>query len=515
LLIAGAAAIGLPSAATGGPGRPAHWGAVTVRGGTAPAVRRLGTGAPGVTAKMLSYGGGGRTGVVTGAPKVYLVVWGSGWGAGSGTAYANDNSGEIPLLVNFFAGLGTNREGWSRILTQYCASGPTAVEPTNATGCAAGTTAVPYPAGDVYAGLWDDTAPVIPPGATPSASDIALAAHDAALHFNDSSPNSVYVILSAPGTHPDGFNNGSADGFCGWHDDTADTATGIHAPGPDVAFVNMPYVTDAGFACGVGAVHAGAAGTDDGITIVAGHEYAEWLTDPFPPGGWSNASTGDETGDECMWITPGHQGAMSDVPLATGVFPMQSVWSNRGGACITEAVSTVRTAASRQISSVQSVPVTFGLRAMAGIRGRSLIYWAAGLPRGMRIDPRTGRITGRPLGAAGRYTVRISVSDTFGPPVTGVIPWRIIDAIVLDRPATQTTARGARAVVALRATDRITGRHRLRFTASGLPRGLRLNLTTGRITGTVGARAGAYLVRITVTDGGGGWTATRFTWRVR
>jgi serine protease len=88
----------------------------------------------------------------------------------------------------------------------------------------------------------------------------------------------------------------------------------------------MPYVTDAGSGCGQNFVNAGSAGTDDGFTIVNGHEYAETITDQYPAGGWTDSS-GNENGDKCAWISSG-QGASQNITLSTGTFAVQSTWAN-------------------------------------------------------------------------------------------------------------------------------------------------------------------------------------------
>jgi serine protease len=77
-------------------------------------------------------------------------------------------------------------------------------------------------------------------------------------------------------------------------------------------------------------------GPDAGITIAAGHEMAESVTDQFPNGGWLD-SAGAENGDKCAFISSG-QGAAADITLSTGIFPVQSLWSNAfssgAGGCV-------------------------------------------------------------------------------------------------------------------------------------------------------------------------------------
>ena len=133
-----------------------------------------------------------------------------------------------------------------------------------------------------------------------------------------------YFIVSPAGTHPDGFNT-SGENFCGWHYYT-------QSPFGDVAYSNLPYVSDAGRSCGVKFVNHDAQGVLDAFSIVAGHEYAETLTDQFPAGGWTNPVSGEEVGDACAWISSGH-GRAVNLSLATGKFAMQAVWSNDTGDC--------------------------------------------------------------------------------------------------------------------------------------------------------------------------------------
>src|SRR5262249_60483879 len=85
-----------------------------------------------------------------------------------------------------------------------------------------------------------------------------------------SNRNAQYVVLSAHNIQPDGFPNA---GFCAWHDWNGDV--GASSSVGDIAFTNMPYVTDAGTSCGQNFINAGSPGTRDGATMVTDHAYAE------------------------------------------------------------------------------------------------------------------------------------------------------------------------------------------------------------------------------------------------
>ena len=294
-------------------------------------VPTLPTSLPNLGLNNLQYGGGtGGVGVTTGAEKVYLVFWGSQWGSqgtdpNGYTTLAGDPNRTAPVLQGFFKGLGTDNESWSGVMTQYC-EGIAA----GSQSCPGSTAHVAYPTGGALAGVWVDESTAAPAQAT--GNQLGAEAVQAAGHFGNTTPaanrDAQYVILSPTGTHPDGFNTTTSQ-FCAWHDYTGDSSLSGGAPGSPygpLAFTNMPYVTDMGSSCGSNFVNSGSAGTDDGVTIVEGHEYAETVTDQFPAGGWTDL-TGQENGDKCAWISSG-QGAAQDITLSTGSYPVQSTWAN-------------------------------------------------------------------------------------------------------------------------------------------------------------------------------------------
>jgi serine protease len=293
---------------------------------TLDAAKHLGIGLPGLK-MQLSYGGGtGGIGVVTGAPKVYLVFWGSQWGtagtdANNYTTFTGDPGNAAPKVQAFFKGLGTNNEGWSRVMTQYC-EGVASGSKT----CTASAPHVAYPASTgALAGVWYDSTAPAPSAATQA--QLGQEAVNAAAHFNNTTAsanrNAMYEILSPTGTHPDGFNQ-SGTTWCAWHDYTGDV--GVSSPYGNLAFANDPYQLDQGANCGENFVNAGSAGVDDGFTIVFGHEYAETMTDELPAGGWTDIQ-GQENADKCAWISSG-QGAATNLVLSTGTFAVQGTWAN-------------------------------------------------------------------------------------------------------------------------------------------------------------------------------------------
>jgi hypothetical protein len=299
---------------------------------TVEGAKNYALGLPGLPiATNLSYGGGNNgVGVTTGAPKVYLVFWGSQWGtsgtnAKGDTTLSNDPAGAAPVVQEFFKGLGTNSEGWSKVMTQYCEG-----ISSGASTCPSTAPHVGYPTGGALAGVWYDNGAAAPSQATQT--QLGQEAVNAAAHFGNttaaSNRNAEYAILSPTGTHPDGFNTTTAN-WCAWHDWTGDVS--VNSPYGGLAFANDPYQLDMGSSCGQNFVNAGAAGNTDGFTIVFGHEYSETITDQFPAGGWTDIQ-GQENADKCAWISSG-TGKSQNITLSTGSFAVQSTWGNDKSAC--------------------------------------------------------------------------------------------------------------------------------------------------------------------------------------
>jgi hypothetical protein len=269
------------------------------------------TATPNATASVnLAYGGGP---VVT-APKIFIVYWGTQWGAGS--TITNDPSGLAPLQLNFFQHAYGSGDTWSNSVTQYCQGVPVGTTQCNGAGTPAG-----HPAANPVGGTWLDSGVTAPK--RPSQSQIAAEAVRAATHFGVTGTNVEIIVDSPHGVTPSGFGTQ----YCAWH---SSTTTG----GAALPYTNMPYVPDAGTACGANFVTpvSGVAGADEGVTIVGGHEYAETVSDPTPNSGWLD-SAGAENGDKCAWISGG-QGASAVVSLNGAPFAVQSLWSNNfnGGA---------------------------------------------------------------------------------------------------------------------------------------------------------------------------------------
>ncbi|HEX6487749.1 MAG TPA: hypothetical protein VF137_02595 [Candidatus Dormibacteraeota bacterium] len=283
--------------------------------------------------KMI-YGGG----PVLIHPKIYLTYW----------DWTSDPSGIKPYLTGFLRGVGGSN--WLDSQSQYCQH-----VATTATGCDGGQPFANDP--NQLAGVWDDNSDLAPdnPIAEPNTGNsppLADEAVRAVKHFGYD-PEGVYFIATPHGHSTAGFASNNATGYCAWHG-------GLElADGSFVRFVNMPYITDGGGSCGANIVNAGAQGLLDPVSVAAGHEYAETITDPnvWANGvalegqtatGWYDPDPiGAETGDKCaypIWNTAGLQGAglpgeAVNITLNGKPYAVQPLWSNNAnnyaGGCVT------------------------------------------------------------------------------------------------------------------------------------------------------------------------------------
>jgi serine protease len=241
-------------------------------------------------------------GVVSPTPQVYLVFWGSQW--------SNDPAGVAPDMQAMFQGLYGAQDTWGTILSQYCEG-----VSSGTSSCGSNGTHVQHPSSSPLAGVWFDNAAAAPGSST--SAQIAAEAVKAAQHFGNTTQapnlNAQYVVVSATGTHPDGF---PTSGFCAWHDKTSSSYGTL-------AYTNLPYVPDTGID-GCTTLTDGRALS--GIESTETHEYAETVTDFWPSIGWNGG--GGEIGDEC-------QNMDAFVKLSTGSFDLQGLWSNAANACVT------------------------------------------------------------------------------------------------------------------------------------------------------------------------------------
>jgi serine protease len=272
-------------------------------------------------------------------PRVYIVFWGSEWGAADAHGMPTaDPLNAAASAVDFFGRLGGRGDSWSTILTQYCSG--TAV---NATSCGLRSRHIAPLNSSPLRGWWVDTSP--PPGASTAARKQGAFSDEintALNHFHARDVDDIVVLVLPPGPNTDpcaALHTGAQTAQHGYRAAIVlpypVPACGGEAPECDLA-TPAPCLPDARRV----------------ITFMASHEYAETLTNPHassclqPTGicGWivtdvpvynQHVGTFQEIADVC--------GSSAFIELSGKQFTVAMLWSNsanggRGG-CVSSYIS--------------------------------------------------------------------------------------------------------------------------------------------------------------------------------
>ena len=135
-------------------------------------------------------------------------------------------------------------------------------------------------------GIWDDQTDGVPQ--YPTDGQVAEEALAGVEKFGYD-PNGSYVVATPNGRNGAGFGTQ----WCGYH------SAGYN--GQIVAYTNLPYMPNAGSACGANAISPpkDERGADEGVTIVLGSQYGASITDPEAGASWYNFEYGEI--DLCGW----------------------------------------------------------------------------------------------------------------------------------------------------------------------------------------------------------------------
>ncbi|NEU06749.1 sulfurtransferase, partial [Flavihumibacter sp. R14] len=131
----------------------------------------------------------------------------------------------------------------------------------------------------------------------------------------------------------------------------------------------------------------------------------------------------------------------------------------------------------------------------------ALTYSATNLPSGLTINSSTGLISGTVSAAAGAFTVGISVKDAQNLTSTTSFILTVSNPNqppVVTKPPNASVTSGQNFNYQVVAND--PEGTALTYSATNLPSGLTINSSTGLISGTVSAAAGAFTVSISVKD---------------
>ncbi len=155
------------------------------------------------------------------------------------------------------------------------------------------------------------------------------------------------------------------------------------------------------------------------------------------------------------------------------------------------------------------------LQVTAASPGGTMSYSATGLPGGLSINSGSGLISGTIAASAVSstpYSVTVTANDGTSSS-SQTFSWTVA-TIYLAPPVDQSNLDGD--AVSLPLTADYHGTGTLSYSATGLPPGLSVNLSTGQVSGTIAATADTnspYQATVTVTDGTNTGSQT-FNWTV-
>jgi hypothetical protein len=225
------------------------------------------------------------------APKMYLIFW--------GYKKAGDPDKVAKLLTAYAQSIGGS--ALNGVVTQYYEeSGKKQVLITNPK--------------NQFGGVWNDNS-AIPK--SPNDGDVSAEALRAVAHFGYD-PNGSYFVATAHGHATSGFGKS----FCAYH---SSTISGKNV----VSYTNFPYIPDGGKPCFVNAITppSDEGGKVEGVTVVAGHELAETVTDPDPFSGWNSVQ--GEIADMCQSVTE-----LKNDPFGKNSWTSQPLFSDRTQTCV-------------------------------------------------------------------------------------------------------------------------------------------------------------------------------------
>jgi len=280
------------------------------------------------------------------SPHVYLDFWGSQWNdqstKDSGGFYTNFQARTV--LTSFFQSLGGSP--WTNTLTQFCQN-----VPVGTTSCSGNPNAVfiTNPSSLVN-DWWVDTVNAPPPQPPSYVNEVGARAEASNAYTRWHDPGGIYMIFTPSGVRWH-WDIPLTPTPCAWHD------VAPNSGGPYVTFGIVPYQPDGRLQqqylnCSTEDVNPrnndpGAYGDGwfDGLTMIAAHEYAEEVTDPFNGGWYDSTGNGDGEGpDKCgaglnqFLYSPSRPVSYSvplgNIWLGSHYYAVPSLWSNVDSACV-------------------------------------------------------------------------------------------------------------------------------------------------------------------------------------
>ena len=229
-------------------------------------------------------------GAVIENPKFYFVFWGY-------RKFGDPHKVE-PLLLDYAKHMGGSAH--NNIETQYYQD------------LSSVKTYIANPSNQ-FGGSWDDNSAV---PKIPTDAQVSAEALKAVGHFGYD-PNGVYFVQTPHGHSEAAF----PAHWCAYHSVT-------YYKNQTVPYAYLPYMPDGGAGCGAGAVKPphDESSIDEGVTIMAGHEFGEAITDPSPSTAWDGPQ--GEIADQCVWH------GIANESFGTKSYTMQPMASDADASCV-------------------------------------------------------------------------------------------------------------------------------------------------------------------------------------
>lgn len=210
-------------------------------------------------------------------------------------------------------------------------------------------------------------------------------------------------------------------------------------------------------------------------------------------------------------LTLNPAGAISGTPTAKGVSIFTVLATDSVGKSDTKQLSItvvdpLTAAASARVAEI-GVPFGTEVKPSGGTPGYTVT--TTGLPPGLSFDAASGVISGTPEGV-GSFALQVSITDSRGLLATSTVRLKVVAHVAITTRSLRTASTGQAYSVRVRLSG---GARPFRWTARGLPRGLRLS-TAGLLTGSP-AVAGTYRLQVRVRDALGAVAGRTLTLAVR
>jgi hypothetical protein len=224
--------------------------------------------------------------------------------------------------------------------------------------------------------------------------------------------------------------------------------------------------------------------------IVASNCPTSYNATGLPTGLSVDTSTGAISGTPAV-------GADAGSPYSVTISATNS--GGTGSATLTITIKPAKPVITSPLTATGQVGVAFSYQITATNNPTS--FNATGLPAGLSVNTSTGLISGTPT-TVGTYSVTISATNAGGTGSATLVITISPAAPVIQPPFTATGTVGSNFSYTINATNNPTS-----YNATGLPAGLTINTSTGKITGKP-TTAGIYQVTLSATNAGGTGTAT-------